>query len=90
MHVHDVQTVAKIRKLASTAESEYRSAVNAIQPLELAAQDLKRQLDEAMGSDKLGSMLDLEDLDVVGQKEKEMVCALHLQDALSCDQVLLL
>jgi hypothetical protein len=90
MHVHDVQTVAKIRKLASTAESEYRSAVNAIQPLELAAQDLKRQLDEAMGSDKLGSMLDLEDLDVVGQKEKEMVCSLRSQDALSCDQVLLL
>lgn len=80
MNIHDVQTVAKIRKLAATAESEYRSAVNAIQPLELAAQDLKRQLEEAMGSDKLGSMLDLEDLDVVGQKEKEMVRVAHVQD----------
>jgi hypothetical protein len=67
------QTVARIRKLVSTAEAEYRSAVNAIQPLEATLLDLKRQLDEAMGADKLGSLLDLEDVDVVGQKEREMV-----------------
>jgi hypothetical protein len=67
------QTLQRISKSVAVAEKEYKTAKAVSDPIEAALADAKRRLEESMGANKLGSILELEDLDAIANKETEMV-----------------
>ena len=69
------QTGHRLGKALAAAEKEYKSAKTVLDPLDKVWADVKGRLEEAMGSSKLGSMLEMEDIDVITRKEKELVRA---------------
>jgi hypothetical protein len=68
------QTVAKIAKALVAAEKEVKSQRIVTDPIEKAIAEAKSKLNDAMGPNKLGSMLELEDLEVMSTRENELVC----------------
>jgi hypothetical protein len=72
-----LQTIQRISKSVIVAEKEYRTAKSVSDPIETALADAKRRLEESMGANKLGSILELEDLDAITSKETEMVQHFH-------------
>ena len=67
------QVVSKLSKSLAIAEREYATATAHAAPLEEAYALLTFRLESAVGTTKLGSELQLEDIDALVQREKDQV-----------------
>lgn len=65
--------LSRIQKTVAAAEKEYKAARAVAEPFEIALAEAKAKLEASMGSNRLGSLLELEDLDAIAGKEKELV-----------------
>ena len=72
-----LQIVEKLSKAFSAADREHKAALAVAAPLEEALAEVMGKMESIVGTAKLGSQLELDDVDALTRRDREQVCVLR-------------